>query len=270
METWSIISEYPNYEVSNIGNIRNKNTKKILKQTINNGYFRVCVRKNNKSITCLVHRLVASAFLETNIKKNIINHIDGNKLNNFASNLEWVTQKENINHAILNNLIKINTVSIIQLDMNEKEIKIFNSIKEIEESYDFDRSFIIRVCKKQAKSAYGYKWKYLENKEIINNFDGKNIAEFSNYLINTNGDVYSKKSKKLLKPIINKNGHAYVSLINENTGKKHNFYISRLVAELYLNNENNFSIVIHKNGNKSDNRLENLEWSRYINQHTAY
>jgi hypothetical protein len=270
MEIWSEISDYPNYEVSILGNIRNKKTKYILKSKEKNGYYRVTLMKNKQKCDVSIHRIVAKTFIKNEDKtKNTVNHIDGDKLNNNLNNLEWVSQKENIKHAIDNNLINTRKCPVIQYDLNKNQIEIFDSIKEITEKYGFDRSFIIRACKNQVSSAYGYKWEYVDKQEIITDFDGKIINNYTNYLVNNNGNIYSKKSKKILKPIKNKNGHVYVSLIHDVTQKKSNFYIHRLVAEYYLDNPNNFSIVIHKNRDKSDNRLENLEWVRYMNQFSA-
>lgn len=63
------------------------------------GYFRVYLSKNSKKKQHLVHRLVAQAFLENEEGKPCVNHIDGNKQNNYVSNLEWVTRSENDLHA---------------------------------------------------------------------------------------------------------------------------------------------------------------------------
>lgn len=72
---------------------------------IRNGYETTNLRKyRSKSESFSVHRLVANHFLENPEKKPQVNHIDGNKLNNNISNLEWVTAKENHTHAIENGL----------------------------------------------------------------------------------------------------------------------------------------------------------------------
>ena len=71
----------------------------IMKQTINGGYYRVYLRKNTKRKTLLVHRILALVFIPNIDNKPCINHIDGNKLNNSLTNLEWVTYGENQKHA---------------------------------------------------------------------------------------------------------------------------------------------------------------------------
>lgn len=94
---WKTIEGFENYEVSNNGEVRNKKTGRILKNsTAPNGYLRVNLRANNQSYTRYVHRLVALNFLEG---EGEVNHVDGNKSNNNVKNLEWLSHKENIEHA---------------------------------------------------------------------------------------------------------------------------------------------------------------------------
>ncbi len=72
----------------------------LIKSSENDGYLYVDLYKNNKFKTISVHRLVAQAFLPCeNFENLVINHIDGDRTNNHVTNLEWVTQKENVEHA---------------------------------------------------------------------------------------------------------------------------------------------------------------------------
>lgn len=110
-EEWRKITYFCDcYEVSNFGRVKStslftidkngvkkKKARKILKQSFTStGYLMV----NLKRKMCKVHRLVAIAFIPNPYNKPYINHKDGNPLNNTVENLEWVTQKENIEHAI--------------------------------------------------------------------------------------------------------------------------------------------------------------------------
>jgi len=90
-----------NYEVSNLGNVRRIGSTKNLSPANRSGYFGVAFSLNNKKIFYQIHRLVALSFVENgDPSKKFVNHKDGNKFNNRASNLEWVTASQNVRHSI--------------------------------------------------------------------------------------------------------------------------------------------------------------------------
>lgn len=117
-EIWKDIKGYEGlYQVSNFGRIRSLDrwrnsgtggyfqTGKILKTKEDvNGYLRVSLLKNGKYQKMNVHRLIAIAFIPNENNFPIINHKDGNKLNNNISNLEWCTYSYNSKHAYDNEL----------------------------------------------------------------------------------------------------------------------------------------------------------------------
>lgn len=122
------------YWVSNYGAVYSSITDKVMKlKTTVFGYKTVAltdVWKNRKTI--FVHRLVADAFLDNPENKPQVNHIDGNKINNHISNLQWATGEENIGHAFSNNLMrrdKFNKPVVISKTLLSEEIR-FQSIKE--------------------------------------------------------------------------------------------------------------------------------------------
>lgn len=101
------IPNYDNYYIYDNGDILNILTNKILKGSIGeNGYRYYRLSKDNKKKMLYAHRLVAEAFIENPNSLAVVNHKDGNKLNNDASNLEWVSYSDNVTHAHQNNLIK--------------------------------------------------------------------------------------------------------------------------------------------------------------------
>lgn len=106
MESWKTISDYPNYEVSDQGRVRNRLTDKVLKQANIKGYRRVVLCDDTGHHPKTVHRLVADAFYDGNHEGLQVNHIDGNKSNNHVSNLEWCTSSENRLHAFRTGLQK--------------------------------------------------------------------------------------------------------------------------------------------------------------------
>lgn len=97
---WRDIKERPNYEVSEIGDVRNKITGVIRKPVLDKstGYYKIGFMEGRKTIMKCVHRLVAEAFLGGGEGLDV-NHKDGNKLNNAVSNLEFVTRGDNLRHA---------------------------------------------------------------------------------------------------------------------------------------------------------------------------
>lgn len=96
-ECWKLVVGYEGYyEVSDFGHVRRKQTKKILKPRISNGYQMVDLRVNCSRKYCRVHRLVVCAFIGVQpTVKHEVRHFDGNKQNNRRSNLSWGTRKEN-------------------------------------------------------------------------------------------------------------------------------------------------------------------------------
>lgn len=100
MEIWKTSSKYSDYEVSTEGRIKRKSTGTTLVATDDSrGYPAVTVFDHNGQHTKNVHRIVAETFLPNPDGKIAVNHKDGNKRNNHISNLEWVTNSENMKHA---------------------------------------------------------------------------------------------------------------------------------------------------------------------------
>lgn len=107
VEYWKPINGYSDrYLISSFGNVYSIVSNKMLKQKINSsGYATVHLRGTVESHQS-VHRLVALHFIKNEEQKQTVNHIDGVKLNNSVSNLEWSTHSEQIRHALDNNLIE--------------------------------------------------------------------------------------------------------------------------------------------------------------------
>lgn len=157
MEVYKKIEGFENYEVSNFGNVRNKLTSRILKKENVKGYLRVSLCEKNKVKRFLIHRLVSINFLENKDNKPCVNHIDGNKLNNHFSNLEWCTYSENENHSY-SILCKVNPIRKLK-DNEIKDIRL-NCIKGKNQNnkgnvivfinkYNVDRKTILNVLNKK-------------------------------------------------------------------------------------------------------------------------
>lgn len=118
---YKTVTSYPNYEVSNTGLIRNKRTGRVLKpQVLSKGYLGVRLYEGGNGKTLKIHRLVALAFVSGHFLFAQVNHLDGDKTNNNASNLEWCTGQENHDHKMENGL---NSSPRIYSDLTYEKIK---------------------------------------------------------------------------------------------------------------------------------------------------
>ena len=94
--------------------------------------------------------------------KQIVNHIDGNKLNNHVSNLEWVSLLQNNKHAIDSGLTKITRRRVYQCDLDGNIIKIHDTIRGAGKDTNVDSGAIAKVCKGTRNKAGGFKWRFVD------------------------------------------------------------------------------------------------------------
>jgi hypothetical protein len=168
-EVWKEIPEEitfgkKNYWVSNKGRFKNDRGK-IIELKNHHHYISVSLRNKDKKATYQLHRLVAQLFVPNTESKPIVNHIDGNKDNNFSDNLEWVTKSENTKHAHDNGLIKKNSRKVNQYDKEGNLIAQFESIKAASIFLKLDKSSIGHVCAKDrpgSNTCGSFIFKYVE------------------------------------------------------------------------------------------------------------
>lgn len=104
IEEWRTIKGFPEYEVSNLGNVKTRKCGRdrlMIPVQASKRYYVLTLRESNKASRKYIHRLVAENFL--NVPENmVVNHKDGNHLNNRLENLEIITPRENTAHYYKN------------------------------------------------------------------------------------------------------------------------------------------------------------------------
>lgn len=191
-EVWTEIPNYNGlYQISNYArvksfsriinssfNAKRRIKTKILKPNLTKcGYHRVVLSKK----TILLHRLMMLTFVPNPENKRTVNHINGIKTDNRLENLEWATDKENVNHAISLGLSKpinltgktayqcVNSKAVIQYDLNMNFINEYGSILEIKRQLGYSPWCISNACKKSENNIFkGFIWKYKYSDEKQN------------------------------------------------------------------------------------------------------
>jgi len=150
------------YQISNMGRVKNKDSHK--RSRLNpNGYFLVDLYNKNIRKTYRVNKLVANEFIENTKNKEMVNHKNGIKTDNKASNLEWCTRSENSIHAYKNKLKLPVSKPVIQYDNAGNYIKTYSKVTDAEK--DLSISHISSVCKGKQKTAGGFIWRYEKESE---------------------------------------------------------------------------------------------------------
>ena len=164
MEEWKNYPLDVRYQVSNYGNVKGQKGN-ILKGSINNaGYKRIGLYSDGKAVFKFVHRMVMETFSPcANSDDLIVNHKDGNKLNNNVDNLEWVTPSENQKHRqkILGKT-KTSQRKIGKFNKNHVLIEEYPSIVDAAKSFGKSRVNIDNALQGKQKTAYGFIWEYLD------------------------------------------------------------------------------------------------------------
>lgn len=151
MEEWKQIADYPDYEVSNQGNV---NSLKYGRKRLNivkahTGYSMVCLRHNGKQSNCLLHRLIALAFLPNPENKPTVDHIDRDKSNNILENLRWAyrwEQQANTSSSGVNNKLKELNIQQVpwgfQVRLQRHKVAISKFFKTLEDAVEFRNKII--------------------------------------------------------------------------------------------------------------------------------
>lgn len=174
-EVWKSITGFKGlYMVSNYGRVkrihRGNRTRigNILKPQKRGMYLKVTLYDSqHRPHVFSVHRLVAQEFHRNRFDKPQVNHIDGNKYNNRADNLEWATSSENNKHACILYPKKGLKGSMIASEINKQKVRcvesgtIYESIRDAGIKTDTNETSICHVCRGKYKTAGGYHWEYI-------------------------------------------------------------------------------------------------------------
>lgn len=171
-EEWRDVVGYEGlYQVSSEGRIKSLkwNKERILKPGIDRyGYLLVTLYAGGKRKKLKVHRLVCQAFHDNPDNKPCVNHIDENKTNNAANNLEWCTYEENNNHGTRNaRSAETKSKPVAQYALDGELIKIWVSAREAQKQAGFSYKHISNVATGKHKTHKGFIWRYVERKEKI-------------------------------------------------------------------------------------------------------
>lgn len=247
------------YSISNDGQVRNDKTDYIFTNNRRiGGYIRVSLTDGHKCQTHkLMHILVAEYFIGKKPKNKIVHHKDSNRLNNYISNLEYITSKEN--SVGVKGVSGNKSRAILQYDLNMNFIKKWDRIIDT----PYGRSNISSACSGKLKQAYGFIWRYFEE-QIDGEIWKKKIFNKKQIEISNMGRV-RLSSGKITYGSKMENGYNIVNI----SGKS--IFVHRLVLSSFCKvvNWENYTIN-HKDYNKTNNNLDNLEWmtQKENNQHS--
>jgi len=267
-EEWKDIYDFENYEVSNLGNVRNKKTGRILKSYDKGGYAVISLSKTKGKIF-QVHRLVCQAFILNPENKPQVNHIDKNGLNNNIMNLEWNSHQENCIHR--SNGVTQTTnqkIPIYRVDKNTNEkLDKYDSIElaaewlctqGLSKNINSIKSGISCAFRNVYKSSFGFKW-ILEEQDSFENEIWKQVIikdkDTTNYYVSSLGRFKNSKGIIMENYKPHHSGYLYVRVNNDK------YALHRLVAFTFLENPENKAFVNHIDGNKTNNSVVNIEWN---------
>lgn len=178
---WKDIEGYEGlYQISDRGFVRSldridcagRKLKGKIKRAVKdkNGYLQIRLSKNGITQTYKVHRLVARAFISNPLEYPQVNHLDENKANNAAENLEWCDCKYNICYGTARDRAKRNMDyeyvaakrkrAVLQMDEKGNSIRLWNGIVDASKSLGICCTMICKCCRGVQGTAGGYKWQY--------------------------------------------------------------------------------------------------------------
>jgi hypothetical protein len=218
------------YRITKTGKIWSSKVKKFLKTRVYKGYEKISLNGTDHNI----HRLLALTFVPRPHDKDTVNHINSVNTDNRLENLEWVTQKENVNKSEIDTS---HPRKVLQIDrFTNQVVGTFNTVTEAGKHVGLTRAAISKACLGVNNTAGGYYWKFEDDKynhEVVDVGNARKVYDYNNYFIFEDGRVYNIQRKAFLKST----GLAdspYITLCKG--GKKRNCYIRRLLRDHFPEN----------------------------------
>ena len=198
MEEYKLIKNFENYSVSNLGNVKNNNTNKIIKQYNNQGYK--LVHLNGKYLR--VHRLVAEAFIPNPENKSCVDHKNNIRDDNRIDNLRWATIKENSQNTSISSRNKSGYKGV-NWDKRYKRWRasIFENGLKVHLGYFRSLDDAVKARQKKANEVFGEYVNKCEQQNII--IQVPNNKKIKKIEIEFYDDEY-KRLERELEEIINK------------------------------------------------------------------
>lgn len=262
---WESLIDFPNFKISNTGIVKNFKTGNVINQRLRGAYYGVTLHDDGNKPPKIyhIHKLIGIYFIPNPHNFKIIDHINGEKLDNNVSNLRWCTQSTNAKNSK-----RTNGNKIIQCNLQNEIIKKWDSASSAAIELNLKIYSLRKFCINN-KPYKGFIWSY-ENKDrkqlskpIIDINDYINIGkinenDFSKYSISKDGSkIINNRSRKELKFTITPHNYKRVILCDV-TGKRFQFLVHKIINQVLKNGDYN-DIIDHINSDRQDNSIDNLE-----------
>lgn len=250
---WKQVPGFSNYEVNNIGQIRNLHKRILTLKTEEQGYVKKkLIDDNGNKIYKSVHWCVCRTFNGPPYEDKIqVDHINKIRNDNRAENLRWANSTDQLVNRTKSTTNKI-SYRINQICPKTFQIiNTYNTAKEISIKLKFDSSYIVKSVH-NGNLCHGFYWKYEEISLIEGEIWVKIKRGTKEFFISNFGRIKDIKYERL-RPL-NKSEYLRIHIDK----KMYNVHI--LVAETFIPNLDSKPVVNHKDCNKHNNKVDNLEW----------
>ena len=255
-EIWRPITNYNNYLISNLGNLKKTNGK-IYNYTKNkmtvSGYM-VTLSQNSKSSAPSVAQLVATEFVENPNNYRFIKFIDGDKTNPRATNLCWVKTPYTVVDPTATNVLKTFDTPIIAETPPEVDVPDMVTYSDDDFVTDNDKKELTKEKQLETEN-------YVKKIKNIEVEIWRPINDFK-YHVSNLGRVRKDDNQSILDGSFRSRAY-YSVVLQKNSDERFAKQVHNLVAQAFLPNPYNHPIVNHLDGNKHNAHVKNLEWCTF-------